>query len=264
MEVNLIINVFFFLEIIIKLVGLGFKRYFSEFFNCIDVLVVGVRMVDFGFELSGNPMFNSYSVTALRAFRILRVFKLAKHWQPLTVALRTISLSINEFGVFSILLFIIMFIYSLLGLELFSQTSLSLNDGDMSFSRNFNNFVNAFVTVFVVLTNDGWSKLYTTYYRENGAITATAYFISLIIFGQWIMRHLFQAVLLQNFDHAYISEQVKHDREEYYKKRNKGEDDEDEVPKKNIVIRIYEGMIAYFIGKPNAVADDDMLEDGEV
>jgi len=48
---------------------------------------------------------------------------------------------------------------------------------------NFDNFVSSFTTVFIILTNDGWSAIYYNYYRTSGPIVSTIFFISLIIIG---------------------------------------------------------------------------------
>jgi len=56
----------------------------------------------------------------MRAFRLLRVFKLAKAWQKFKDLLVTIGNTMVDIGNFSILLLLLIFTYTLLGLELFS------------------------------------------------------------------------------------------------------------------------------------------------
>lgn len=56
----------------------------------------------------------------MRAFRLLRVFKLAKAWQKFKDLLLTIGNTMVDIGNFSILLLLLIFTYTLLGLELFS------------------------------------------------------------------------------------------------------------------------------------------------
>ena len=72
---------------------------------------------------------------------------------------------------FSILLFIFMFCFTLLGLELFAYRAkfndaqeLDLVNGE-SPDSNFDTLLNAFATVFIVLTADGWSSIYFNMYR---------------------------------------------------------------------------------------------------
>lgn len=67
-------------------------------------------------------------------------------------------------------------------------------------SSNFNEFYNAFTTIFIILTNDGWATIYYNYYRAVDSTIASLYFISLIILGQKVLLNLFLAILLENFD----------------------------------------------------------------
>jgi hypothetical protein len=82
-----------------------------------------------------------------------------------------------------------MYIYTLLGLELFAYKAkfnslgqIDLENGDDPIIH-FNNFFNSLSTVFIVLTNDGWSAIYFNYYRTVGGAVSSAYFITLIIIG---------------------------------------------------------------------------------
>jgi hypothetical protein len=74
---------------------------------------------------------------------------------------------------FSILLLLFMSVYTLLGLELFAfKARFNENDEpdpDGSFpDSTFNNFIEAFVSVFIVLANDGWSTIYLNMFRTAG------------------------------------------------------------------------------------------------
>lgn len=48
------------------------------------------------------------------------MFKLAKSWTRLKLLLQTIAKSLKDISSFSVLLFLLMFIYILLGMELFA------------------------------------------------------------------------------------------------------------------------------------------------
>jgi hypothetical protein len=60
------------------------------------------------------------AISAFRAFRLLRIFKLAKSWRKLKLLLQTIGKSLKDISSFSVLLFLLMFIYILLGMEIFA------------------------------------------------------------------------------------------------------------------------------------------------
>ena len=80
---NLGFSIVFFIEMILKLVGLGLKGYFKDSFNTFDCFIVLVSCVDIGLTYSNLSSTSSGAITALRAFRLLRVFKLAKTWKKL-------------------------------------------------------------------------------------------------------------------------------------------------------------------------------------
>ena len=47
----------------------------------------------------------------------------------------------------------------------------------------FNTFLEAIISVFIVLANDGWSTVYITHYRATGWLKSTIFFVSLLIIG---------------------------------------------------------------------------------
>jgi hypothetical protein len=65
---------------VFKLIGLGLKGYFRDNFNTFDCFIVFVSIVDFVFNMA-KPLKDKFSgggaIMAFRAFRLLRVFKLA-------------------------------------------------------------------------------------------------------------------------------------------------------------------------------------------
>ena len=74
---NMTFTIFFFFEMFIKIIGLGFKGYFIDPYNVFDSFIVGTSLVDL---LISSLMSRKTGavITALRSFRLLRLFKLAK------------------------------------------------------------------------------------------------------------------------------------------------------------------------------------------
>ena len=142
---------------------------------------------------------------------MIRVFKLAKSWKKFHNLLKTMGRTLKDISTFSILLFLFMFTYSLLAMELYANKVKFGPDGlydpvnGKSTNTNFDDLVSAFTTVFIVLTNDGWSGIFFDCYRTVGPVVSIIYFISLIIFGQKILLNLFLAILLENFDEESLN-----------------------------------------------------------
>jgi voltage-dependent calcium channel L type alpha-1D len=146
----------------------------------------------------------------------LRIFKLAKSWQKFSDLLKTIWNTLQDISTFTVLLTLFVFIYTLLGLELFAFNLKDRGDVKLDFSdtgglplRNFNTFSDSFLTVFILLTGDQWNNVMYDYYRGVNPYVAVLFFISFSIIGQYILLNLFLAILLQNFDEASIDYEFK-------------------------------------------------------
>lgn len=82
-----------------------------------------------------------------------------------------------------------MITFALLGMEMFgNRVKITADDkvdllNGSSPPSNFDTVLNAFTTVFVVMTADGWSGIYFNHYRALESSGTTIYFILLIIIG---------------------------------------------------------------------------------
>lgn len=159
------------LEFIIKMTGMGPKVYIRDQFNIFDA-IVGKKIIQFIIHLvtiSVVDLILNYSlvkadsnggasaISALRAFRLVRVFKLAKSWTQLQHLLKTITQSLRDISSFSVLLLLLIFMYTLVGLELFSN-SVKFNYDEsevvpatdpsgISPRNNFDDFYHSFLVV---------------------------------------------------------------------------------------------------------------------
>ena len=81
----------------------------------------------------------SVNLSVLRTFRIMRAFKLARSFKGLRLILKTIKDSLEQARDLSLLLVLCMFIFSLLGMELFSgsfgECAVAPADGRFSNAR---------------------------------------------------------------------------------------------------------------------------------
>ena len=73
-------------------------------------------------------------------------------------------------------------------------------EGDVYYPReNFNTFINAFTTVFIILIGEDWNNIMFDYLRSVGW-TSYLFFMTLYIQGNLILLNLFLAILLKNFE----------------------------------------------------------------
>lgn len=78
---NLVFFGAFFFEMIIKLIGLGFKLYLKDRFNMFDMVIVIFSCVDTTLTYAGVGGGGGGAISAMRGFRLLRIFKLAQSWK---------------------------------------------------------------------------------------------------------------------------------------------------------------------------------------
>ena len=79
-KVNILFVAIFGIEMILKMLAVGIKNYFKgSMFNVFDCVIVIASVIDILVANYAIQKDNSGSViTALRGFRLLRIFKLAK------------------------------------------------------------------------------------------------------------------------------------------------------------------------------------------
>ena len=105
---------------IAKLIGLGFRAYVQDTFNVLDAIIVLISLVDMVLALVLKDNDNMV-MKAFRALRLLRMIKLARIWKAFQEILRRIRQSLIDVSNFTFILFLFMFIYALLGMELFAN-----------------------------------------------------------------------------------------------------------------------------------------------
>lgn len=114
----------FFVEMLMKMMGLGVKNYVRDNFNLFDAIVVGLSLVDVTISSVLTPEqigSMSQAFQALRALRLLRVIKLARSWTKLQDILAKTVKSMGDVSNFSVLLGLFMYIMALLGMEMFAN-----------------------------------------------------------------------------------------------------------------------------------------------
>ena len=83
---NYIFSTVFLLEMVMKLWGLGPRKYAADAFNVFDGVIVTFSVIEIGIALvakSTGEEAGSTGLGALRTFRLMRVFKLARSWKDL-------------------------------------------------------------------------------------------------------------------------------------------------------------------------------------
>ena len=198
-KLNIALNGIFLFEMIMKLLGLGWRGYAHEIMNIFDGFIVMTGWIEIAISSLGS---NIPGLLVLRAFRMLRIFKLARKWKTLREMLLKLINSMKSISYLGLLMLIIMFIYTLLGKQLFKGI---MNDGNGNNPRsNFDNLFWAFVTVFTLITTQNWN---TIMYNSVGVtnVLYAFYYVSFMVIGTSILLNLFLAILIDQFENTDLN-----------------------------------------------------------
>ena len=109
------------IELILKLVGFGVRPFFKDKFNLLDVFIVVVSLIDSILKSVASVNKNSLLILQFcKAMRALRMLKLARHIAGMRRVLERTANSLNAIVGFSGLLLMFMYIWALMGMELFA------------------------------------------------------------------------------------------------------------------------------------------------
>ena len=200
---NFIFNLVFSAEVVIKLVGLGFKKYVSNLENMFDFFVVAMSWVEMAMGAEGGS-----SLGALRAVRLFRVFKLFKSGD-LRILMDSIVFTISTIGPYTVLLCLFLYVFALSGMQFFAGAFRFADEGAGPPDKvngvvpraNFDTFPDALLTTFSCFIGDNWTFVMYDATRTSGGYYAV-FFVLVIAFGNIVMLNLFLAILLGNFDKA--------------------------------------------------------------
>ena len=93
----------------------------------------------------------------LRAFRLLRIFKIIKSWESLKVLLSTVFDSLQAITNLGVLIVLFLFIFALLCKQFFSEPLLD-DEGEES-RYSFGDTYTALITMFIILTGENWNEV---------------------------------------------------------------------------------------------------------
>lgn len=187
---NLVFTILFALEMVLKLMGLGFKNYVQDGFNIFDSVVVLISLIEYCMPGEGSGL------SVLRAFRLLRIFKIIKSWENLRILFSTVLQSLSAITNLGVLTILYLFISSLLGKQFFGSSKLHDEDGQES-RYDFSSTVNSFITIFIILTGEDWNEIMVQAIDQQQSMLPSSFFMINVILGHYMLLNLFLAILLK-------------------------------------------------------------------
>lgn len=152
--INLVFNIIYTVEFIIKLIGFGWD-YFSDGWNNFDMVIVFAAWL--GMIINNIEGLDIGSLTTvIRSFRISRIFKIIKKYKNLRILFYTFIGAIPQLTNVGGLLFLLLFLYSVLGVFLFAEVQLQES---LNIHANFQTFGGALITLFRMSTGESWNMI---------------------------------------------------------------------------------------------------------
>ncbi|KAI3353471.1 hypothetical protein L3Q82_019996 [Scortum barcoo] len=224
----------FVIEASLKLVAFGFRRFFKDRWNQLDLAIVllsvmGITLeeIEINASLPINP-------TIIRIMRVLRIARgevhiinveavengnrdesSARHCGPGSAS-DLFYCNRWEVGNLGLLFMLLFFIYAALGVELFGELVCNADYPCEGMSRHatFENFGMAFLTLFQVSTGDNWNGIMKDTLREcppDGPgsdygchaglqFISPMYFVSFVLTAQFVLINVVVAVLMKHLD----------------------------------------------------------------
>ncbi|KAM8830836.1 dihydropyridine-sensitive L-type skeletal muscle calcium channel subunit alpha-1-like [Synchiropus picturatus] len=198
-----VLLVLFVVEMFVKMYALGPRAYFMSLFNRFDFFVVLCGILEMIVFSAGAVTPLGFSV--LRCIRLLRILKVTKYWTSLSNLVASLLNSVRSIASLLLLLFLFIVIFSLLGMQVFGG-KFNFPD-DRPRRSNFDNFPQALISVFQILTGEDWTAIMNDGIMAYGGpvipgILVAIYFIVLFVCGNYILLNVFLAIAVDNLAEA--------------------------------------------------------------
>ncbi|XP_055032530.2 voltage-dependent T-type calcium channel subunit alpha-1G isoform X4 [Misgurnus anguillicaudatus] len=212
---NYIFTVIFVLESVFKLVAFGFRRFFKDRWNQLDLAIVllsimGITLEEI--EVNASLPINPTIIRIMRVLRIARVLKLLKMAVGMRALLDTVIQALPQVGNLGLLFMLLFFIFAALGVELFGDLICDELHPCEGLGRyaTFKNFGMAFLLLFRVSTGDNWNGIMKDTLRDcsedkgicYNTVVSPIYFVSFVLTAQFVLVNVVIAVLMKHLEES--------------------------------------------------------------
>jgi voltage-gated sodium channel len=176
---------------------LKYKMVEAGFWNWFDLIIVSLSIVGLSSHFFEHPELLVIA-RLFRIFRILRLFEVSE--QLRSIEKRILSVIPTVFS-FAMLLMILIYIFSIIGIYLFDFRNFG--------KANFSDLPNAAITLFQIMTLDGWADVMNEV-REHitnwPPFVPLIYFISFVTLTAIVTFNVFVAVLTSQVEERVVKD----------------------------------------------------------
>uniref|UniRef100_A0A4W3GS46 Voltage-dependent T-type calcium channel subunit alpha n=1 Tax=Callorhinchus milii TaxID=7868 RepID=A0A4W3GS46_CALMI len=268
---NYIFTIIFVLESVFKLVAFGFRRFFKDRWNQLDLAIVllsimGITLEEI--EVNASLPINPTIIRIMRVLRIARVLKLLKMAVGMRSLLNTVIQALPQVGNLGLLFMLLFFIFAALGVELFGDLECDNYHPCEGLGRHatFRNFGMAFLTLFRVSTGDNWNGIMKDTLRDcnqegtcYNTVVSPIYFVSFVLTAQFVLVNVVIAVLMKHLEES--NKEAKEEAEleaelefEQFKTYVQENEVQQETPEKNLL-----SVRRPFVGRTHSLPNDSYM-----
>ena len=179
-----VIVALFVFELVVRIGAEGSRpwRFFRDPWNVFDFLIVAVCLLPFQTQFAA----------VLRLARVLRVLRLVTVVPKLQILVGALLKSVPSMGYVAMLLALLFYVYAVVGVTFFGRHDPS----------HFGSIPVAMLTLFQIVTLEGWVDIMHPLMAAAGAVLSILYFVSFILLGTMIMLNLLIGVIVNGMDEA--------------------------------------------------------------
>uniref|UniRef100_H2ZHJ0 Sodium channel protein n=1 Tax=Ciona savignyi TaxID=51511 RepID=H2ZHJ0_CIOSA len=222
-KLEFVFTALFTVEMILKWIGLGPVKYFTNLWCVLDCAIVAASWI--GIVLSQASQFRS-----LRTLRALRPLRAISRWQGMKVVVNALLYCIPSIGNVLCVCLLIWFVFGIMGVQFFKGSFFKCVDADenkvtdlrvvdlttcLQFNYtwinpniNFDHVGNAMIALFQVATFEGWIEIMADASdvmgpeiqpRREASKYYLIYFVVFVLVGSFFILNLIVGVIIESF-----------------------------------------------------------------
>lgn len=187
---NAVFLVIFVGELVIRILAYGSRPqdFFKSGWNVFDFLIIAALFLP---GLRENA-------ALLRILRLLRVARLLRYLPDVRVLLRGASRAIRPAMGLGIITGLLVFLYGMVGWTLFADVD----------PANWGNIGLAALTLFSILTLEGWNSLFATVFDAK-PLESILFFLSFILIGTFVVLNLLLGIMIGSLEEVREEERIR-------------------------------------------------------
>jgi voltage-gated sodium channel len=188
--INYLFTAIFVVELAIRILAYGSRpqRFFRSGWNLFDFVIIAALFLPGVRE----------NAALLRILRLLRVARLLKSLPDVRVLLRGAARAIRPATGLGIITGLLVFLYGMIGWTLFADVD----------PTNWGNIGLASLTLFSILTLEGWNSLFATVFAER-PFASILFFLSFILVGTFVVLNLLLGIMIGSLEEVREEERIR-------------------------------------------------------